>query len=127
MKRQNLQIFKVFHRRHSHVARTVRVKGSTQLNAVMYACSAVQTASRRDFSVADKRQALTIGSDAGRVEGTFAHKSEDLILDLDPDDFDLVAGASRYFVDSGSRRAKKFRANVSPEVLEAARSVAKCE
>lgn len=124
MKRQNLQIFKAFHRKHSRLATSIRVEGSAQLNAVMFACSIVQTASRRDFSAADKRQALTIGSKAGRVEGTFSHRSEDLVMDLDPDDSNLIAGASRYFVDSRSRRAKKFRAHVAPEVLEAARDVA---
>lgn len=125
MKRQNLQIFKVFHhRRSSRVATSLQVKGSTQLNAVMFACSAVQSASRRNFSAADKRQALTIGTKAGRVEGTFSHRSEDLILNLGPDDSTLVAGASRYFVGSRSRSAKKFRAQVPPEVLLAAREVA---
>lgn len=124
MKRQNLQIFKVFNRRHLRVATTIRVKGSRQLNAVMYACSAVQTASRRNFTVADKRQALNIGTEAGRVEGTFSHKSEDLVLELDPDESDLIAGASRYFIDSRDRRVRRLRAHVSPEVLEAARDVA---
>lgn len=96
----------------------VRIEGTDELNAVMYACTALRSAPRRMYGANAKERALEIGITAGRIEGTPGLPLEQVILDLSPEDFTLLSGASHYFLTA--RKASKIRRGASAELISAA-------
>lgn len=96
----------------------IRIEGTNELNAVMYACSAVRDAPHRLYGDDVKARALEIGKIAGRIEGTPGLPLEQVKLDLSTEDFKLLSRASQYLLTA--RNARKIRRSASEELISAA-------